>query len=123
MAAYGIPDEYKPNNIVETSESVETYSAETVIYLLGDLISGVLALVGVLAVYFLVSNALKYATSFGRQDEAEKAKKGIFWAIGGLLIILLSYIIVRFVIRIVLTTDEAAIDSAATSLLQTNLFG
>lgn len=113
LAAYGLPDEYKPDNIVETTGSSNTYDADTVTKIIGELISGILGIVGVIAVYFLVSNALKYVTSFGQQDKIDQAKKGIFWAIGGLLIIILSYVIVRFAIKVVIGTDEAAIDAAA----------
>ena len=111
FATYTVPDEYQPSNIAEpwtesqSNYGGDDYGAYTVTLILGDMVSGVLALVGVLAVYFLVSNALKYVSSFGQQDKLDQAKKGIFWAIGGLLVIILSYTIVRFVIRVVVTVD------------------
>ena len=105
LATYSIPGEYQPSNIAESwaeaaeGESVgDDYGARSVTYILGDLISGILAITGVLAVYFLVSNGFKYAISFGQQDKIDQAKKGIMWAIGGLLIIMLSYSIVKMIV-------------------------
>ncbi len=113
-ATYGIPEEYQPSNIAESrAESIPVeggdYGARAVTLIIGDLISAALGLIGVLAVYFLVSNGFKYATAFGKQDQIDQAKKGIFWAIGGLLTILISYSIVRLVLSILLTVDEAYI--------------
>ncbi len=113
LAAYSIPGEYQPNNIAESwveqnSEAMgdtESYGALAVTYILADLVSGLIGITGVIAVYFLVSNSLQYATSFGQQDKIDKAKKGIMWSIIGLFVIMLAYAIVRFVIKIVLTTD------------------
>jgi len=108
LAAYGLPDEYQPDNIAESrdlDENTEAYGATAVNYILADLVSGLLGLVGVIAVFFLVSNSLKYVTSFGQQDKIDQAKKGIFWSLGGLLIILISYSAVRFVIRVILEVD------------------
>ncbi|HAU40300.1 MAG: hypothetical protein UV80_C0001G0058 [Candidatus Peregrinibacteria bacterium GW2011_GWF2_43_17] len=118
FAAYEVPEEYQPSNIAESradqNESTEggDYGATAVTYVLADLVSGLLGIVGVIAVYFLVANALSYASSFGQQDKIDKAKKGIMWSIAGLLIIMLSYSIVRFVIRVVLTTDVSEQENA-----------
>lgn len=115
LATYGIPEEYQPSNIAESwaeqnpEQLGEAYGAVAVTLIIGDIISGVLGVIGVLAVYFLVSNAFKYVTSFGQQDKLDQAKKGIFWALGGLLIVILSYSIVQTVIWIVLSTDESHI--------------
>ncbi len=118
-AAVPLPDEYKPSNIAEswaaqnenqmgTIGETETYGATAVTLILGDLISGVLAVIGVLAVYFLVSNGFAYATSYGQQDKIDKAKKGIMWALAGLMVILISYSLIHFVIKIIIATDEGA---------------
>jgi len=124
LAAYEIPSEYQPSNIAESwaeqSGGVEggNYGALSVTYILADLVSGLLGIVGVVAVYFLVANGLAYASAFGQQDKIDKAKKGIIWSIAGLLIIMLSYSLVRFVIKTVLTTDvsqQTTTESTTTS--------
>ncbi|EKD63100.1 MAG: hypothetical protein ACD_51C00340G0003 [uncultured bacterium] len=114
LAAYGIPDEYKPSNIAESWSAQQDgytdeqkYNTTSITYILADLVSGLLAIVGVVAVYFLVSNGLSYATSMGQQDKIDKAKKGITWSIIGLGAILISYILVRFVIKTLFTIDES----------------
>lgn len=121
FATYEVPEEYKPSNIAESwadqNEGTEggDYGATAVTYILADLVSGLLGIVGIIAVYFLVSNALSYASSFGQQDKIDKAKKGIMWSLAGLLLIMLSYSIVRFVIKVVLKTDESQQENSETT--------
>ncbi|MFA6528983.1 MAG: hypothetical protein WCT46_05605, partial [Candidatus Gracilibacteria bacterium] len=114
LAAYGMPEDYKPSNIVDTRTGTGTvYNASTVTSIITDLISGLLAIIGIAAVFFLVANGLIYATSLGQQDKIDKAKKGITWSIIGLVAVLFSYILVRFVIKILLGIDEAELTPAA----------
>lgn len=123
LAAYGIPDEYKPSNIAESWSAQQEemtdeqkYNTTSITYILADLVSGLLAIIGIAAVYFLVSNSLKYATSMGQQDKIDKAKKGITWAIVGLMAVLISYILVRFIIKILLGIDESQLTSILPNL-------
>jgi len=124
LAAYGIPDEYKPSNIAESWSAQQEgytdeqkYNTKSITYILADLVSGLLAIVGIAAVYFLVSNGLSYATSMGQQDKIDKAKKGITWSIIGLAAVLFSYILVRFVIKVLFTIDESELAKETTSII------
>ncbi|PJB89019.1 hypothetical protein CO082_02430 [Candidatus Peregrinibacteria bacterium CG_4_9_14_0_8_um_filter_44_15] len=120
LASYPIPGKYQPSNIAESwveqnskaMGDTESYGALAVTFILADLVSGLLGITGVIAVYFLVSSGLQYATSFGQQDKIDKAKKGITWSIVGIFVIMLAYAIVRFVIKIVLTTDSSQFQDA-----------
>lgn len=53
-----------------------------------------LAIVGIIAVAFIVYGGFRYITSGGNDEVAESAKKTITNAIIGLVVIILSYIIV-----------------------------
>lgn len=68
---------------------------------LGDLISVFLNIVfyaaGFLAFYYLVWGAFSYIMAQGKKEELAKARARITWAIVGLMIILLSFFIAKFV--------------------------
>ncbi|MBI3952625.1 MAG: hypothetical protein HY336_01560 [Candidatus Doudnabacteria bacterium] len=53
-----------------------------------------LAIVGILAVAYLIYGGFRYITSAGNQEAAEAGKKAIINAIVGLIIIILSYVII-----------------------------
>lgn len=57
-------------------------------------ITFMLALVGLLALAAIVYGGIRIITGFGNQSAVEQGKKTIFWAIAGLVIIALAYIII-----------------------------
>ena len=61
--------------------------------LFGRAVSAILALAGIVLFVLLVSGGLKYITSGGDPKATDSAKKTITYAIGGLIAILLSYLI------------------------------
>src|SRR3989344_2245129 len=64
-----------------------------------------LAVAGLIAVLFLIIGGFRYITSAGNEETAEQAKKIITNAIIGIVIIILSFVIVR-VISNALTTNQ-----------------
>ena len=64
--------------------------AETIINL-------ILLITGIIAVLFLIVGGFRYIISAGSTDQAESAKKTIFNSIIGLVVVLLSYTIVRVI--------------------------
>ena len=58
----------------------------------------ILALVGVVAVLFLIVGGVQYITSAGNPDNVGKAKNTILYGIIGVIFAILSYAIVQFVI-------------------------
>lgn len=64
---------------------------------LSTVIYWVLGLAGGIAVLFLILGGLQYITSSGNKDKAEQAKKTILYAVIGLIVIALSFVIVAFV--------------------------
>lgn len=56
-----------------------------------------LALAGLIAVFFLILGGFRYVTSLGNEEAAGQAKKIILNAIIGIVIIILSFVIVRVI--------------------------
>lgn len=64
---------------------------------LSTIIYWILGLSGGIAVLFLILGGLQYVTSSGNKDKAEQAKQTILYAVIGLIVIALSFVIVAFV--------------------------
>lgn len=57
----------------------------------------VLTVAAVVAFFYLIVSGFQYMTAGGDADKATKARQGIINAIIGIIIILISYIVIRFV--------------------------
>lgn len=72
----------------------------------GNLVSTILniflALVGSIAVIFLVVGAYRYITAYGNEEQAEGAKKMMTQAIVGLVIVILAFAIITVITRLVI---------------------
>ena len=64
-----------------------------------------LALAGLIAVFFLILGGFRYVTSLGNEEAAGQAKKIILNAIIGIVIIILSFVIVRVISNAVARGD------------------
>ena len=84
------------------------YLEDARLQLTSKIISTVLAIAGSVAVFFIVYNGWSMATSAGKEEVITQHKKGLMWALVGLLLITLSYSIMRFVISIPLQADDRA---------------
>lgn len=58
----------------------------------------VLLLVGIIAVLFLIIGGFQYISSGGNPEQVNKAKNTIFYAIIGIVITLLAYVLTQFVV-------------------------
>ena len=65
--------------------------------LIVSIIDIVLVFTGLLAVLFLIIGGLRYITAHGNEEQGEAAKKTITHAIIGLVIVILSFVIVRVI--------------------------
>lgn len=63
--------------------------------LLVRILTGFLSIAGLIAILLIVIGGFRYITSAGNEEQAESGKKTLQWAVTGLLIILLSYVLVR----------------------------
>jgi hypothetical protein len=61
------------------------------------IIEAILGLVTIVAAIFLIIGGFKYITASGNPEQIETAKKTILYAVIGLVIILLSYAITRYI--------------------------
>ncbi|MDP3993794.1 MAG: hypothetical protein Q8P75_02320 [bacterium] len=62
-----------------------------------EVINIALFVVGLLAVVFLIIGGFRYITAAGNEEQVEGAKQTIFHAIIGLIIVILSFVIVRVI--------------------------
>jgi len=69
----------------------------TVAEILERVTNWILGFTGLVAIMFLVYGGLQYIISAGNKDKAEAAKKTILYAVIGLVVVALSYVIVSFV--------------------------
>lgn len=76
---------------------------------IGDLITRVLkillTLAGIVAVLFIIIGGFLYITSYGNEQQAEKGKKALQYALMGLGIVILSYVLV-YVVTDLLTSGN-----------------
>ena len=62
-----------------------------------SVVTWVLGFAAAIAVLFIIIGGILYITSAGNKDRAESAKKTLLYAIIGLIVIVLSYVIVAVV--------------------------
>lgn len=114
--AIQLDDNFKPDalpNLGGLEESTdpdnpETAATQTAILYVGLLVSRFLLFAGALAMIFLILAGANYIFAFGKDEKIENSKRAIFWSLFGLVIIMLSYVIVRGVIQIALQVDVTA---------------
>ena len=68
---------------------------------------GLLYMAGPVAILVIAVAGLRYVTAHGKQENIEGAKKTLEWAIIGLILIILSFAIVRIVITTLIQTPTA----------------
>lgn len=64
------------------------------------LVEGFLGIIGALAVFFIVQGAIKYAYSGGNEALIKEAKTQVMYAIVGLIVAIVSFVIVETVLGI-----------------------
>ena len=71
----------------------------TVGVLIGRIVTGLMGVVGVIAVLMIIYGGIMYMTSAGNDEKIGSAKKIITGAIIGLVVSILAYVIVDFVVK------------------------
>ena len=79
------------------------------------IVNVLLGVVGIIAVFSLISNAWWLAASAGQEEALTQRKKGLKWAVIGLILVILSYSIIRWIISIPFQADEAPVLAPANS--------
>lgn len=71
--------------------------------LITSIVSILLVVAGAIAVVFLIIGGYQYVTSRGNEEASEAAKKTISSAIVGLVVIIMSFVVIRIVASILIT--------------------
>ncbi len=85
------------------SENTQKYSSNVIPKVnldgaqIGNIYNGALAVAGAMTVIFIIIGGIRYVISRGDPSEVTKAKNTILYALIGLLIVILAFVIVRFV--------------------------
>ena len=119
FAAIQLEDDFRPSNlptlgpatgseIVEVEGHPEAAATQTLILYVGKLVGQILVFCGALTVVYIIIAGAKYVFAYGSDDKGGEAKRGMTWSIVGLILIILSYSIVRGVIKILVSTDVNA---------------
>jgi amino acid transporter len=66
--------------------------------ILAQIINTLLVWAGVIALIFIIFGGFRYILSMGNQESVEKARNTILYAILGLIIVFLSYLIVAYLL-------------------------
>lgn len=90
-----------PNNGFNTGIAGSTSLTDLIVKVLNIL----LTLAGVVAIIMIVVGGLEYITSGGNEEQSEKGKKALVNAVIGLVVVLLSFAVVR-VISSTLTSQD-----------------
>jgi Type IV secretion system pilin len=114
LAAIQLDDNLRPENLptIEPSEATdpdhpETAATQTLILFVGNIVSQVLLFTGALTIIFVIIAGINYIFAFGKDERIERGKRGLFWSLFGLIIILLSYAIVQGILQVVTQVDES----------------
>ena len=83
---------------VKSACGCSTGDSDTLPNVVVNILNGVIAVAGVIAVVFVVVGGVQYMTSSGDAGKVKKAKDTILYAVIGLAVCVLSYAIVNFVI-------------------------
>jgi hypothetical protein len=67
--------------------------------IIGNIIKGVLGIIGSLALFMMVWGGFQWLTSAGSKDKVEKGTKTMMWALIGVIVVLASYIMVDAVLN------------------------
>ena len=83
---------------IGTASGTGTGGASTLPTLIGNLISVLLGVLGIIFVVLIIQSGIQYMTSSGAEDKVKEAKKRMVTAVIGIVIILAAYSISTFVI-------------------------
>lgn len=86
------------------------------------IINALLSVAGIVAIFYIVNNGWWIIASGGAEETITQYKKGLMWAVVGLILVILSYSIINFIIYFAFQADqkpEPAKTAAEVSVLAT----
>ena len=101
---FAIDDVCNSKAIHAVKEAAGCYdsSANELPNLITDILKGIIAIAGLIAVIFIIVGGVSYMTSAGDPGKVKKAKDTILYALIGLIVCALAFVIVNFVITKIL---------------------
>lgn len=87
------------NNVNQNAANLGLNATNDLITIIQNIVNVLLGFVGFLALLMVVWGGIRYIISRGNEDEVEKAKYTIFYALVGLLVIGISAALVNFVLE------------------------
>ena len=75
-------------------------ASNNILTLSGTVFKGLAGLVAVLSMFFIIINGFRYMTAQGNDEQVENAQRGLQWAVIGLIIVLLGYVIVSATLKL-----------------------
>lgn len=93
---YFLPSVVKANPLLTFPTNIPRNSLDE---LITKVSTAIISISATIAVWFLIVGAFQYVTSAGNPISIDKAKSTIFYAIIGLIVVILSYMVVNFVIN------------------------
>ena len=103
LAQVPLNDELRPEYLPDIQGATAN---EKIFGLAGNLIAAVLQIAGGVTIIFIIIVGFRYILAGGEEEKVGKAKTTLMWVIGGLILLMISYVIVRFVVKISLVTEE-----------------
>jgi hypothetical protein len=73
--------------------------------IINNVINWLLGGVGAVAIVFIMVGGVQYITSIGNPEAAQKAKTTLTYAIGGLILVLAAYLIIKFIAGFLLSKN------------------
>ncbi len=112
-SAYQIPDYFRPSNAPFglTGDTIKTgeQASSRVISILQILAGGLLYFAAPVAIIMITISSISMIVSGDNPDKVTESKNGLIWAVVGLLIIILSFSIVRIVLGILIKAAESTV--------------
>lgn len=111
VEALALPSYLRPSNLPTVTAPVQPGADQAQAearLLIGKVINWIFGIVGLIAVWAVVNNAFWLVVAVGKGETIDQRKKALFWAVGGLILLILSYTIIQMVVRFVINVAEEA---------------
>lgn len=101
ICSLAVPDTVKEANGCNGSED----RLPTIVQ---NILNAIIGITGIIAVIFIIIGGVQYMTSTGDAPKVQKAKNTILYAVIGLIIVILAFVIVNWVINMVGKESETS---------------
>lgn len=102
-----LKDYIDPLNISANSDS-QVGITNSFSFAVATILDQVFGILGIIALCIIIYSGIKYILSFGKKDQAKKALNYMTWAAIGLVVIFLSYAVVKFILQQIIKIGQGA---------------